>query len=45
MMPRFATEDGEVLWISTLRRITATVNGIQAKGGSLDGAGPVVVAA
>jgi len=39
----FATEDGEVLWDFDTAKDYATVNGIQAKGGSLDGAGPVVV--
>ncbi len=42
-MRAFATEDGEVLWdFDTVKEYT-TVNGIAAKGGSLDGAGPVVV--
>jgi len=39
----FATEDGEVLWDFDTAKDYATVNGIQAKGGSLDGAGPIVV--
>lgn len=39
----FATEDGEVVWDFDTAKEYATVNGIQAKGGSLDGAGPVVV--
>jgi polyvinyl alcohol dehydrogenase (cytochrome) len=38
----FAAEDGEVLWDIDTAKEYATVNGIQAKGGSLDGAGPVV---
>ena len=39
----FSTEDGRVLWdVDTAVRYT-TVNGVDAKGGSLDGAGPVVV--
>jgi polyvinyl alcohol dehydrogenase (cytochrome) len=39
----FASEDGEVLWDFDTAKEYATVNGVQAKGGSLDGAGPVVV--
>jgi polyvinyl alcohol dehydrogenase (cytochrome) len=39
----FSTEDGEVLWDFDTAREYSTVNGVQAKGGSLDGAGPVVV--
>ncbi len=39
----FATEDGEVLWDFDSVRTYTTVNGVQANGGSLDGAGPVVV--
>ncbi len=42
-MRAFATEDGEVLWDFDTAKEYTTVNGIQAKGGSLDGAGPVVV--
>ncbi|MEQ1947330.1 MAG: PQQ-binding-like beta-propeller repeat protein [Bryobacteraceae bacterium] len=38
-----STEDGRVLWdFSTMREFT-TVNGVQARGGSIDGPGPVVV--
>ena len=38
----FAAEDGKVLWdFDTAKNFTA-VNGVEAKGGSLDGAGPVV---
>ncbi len=39
----FATEDGEVLWDFDTVQDYATVNGVPAKGGSLDGAGPVIV--
>ena len=39
----FSSEDGEVLWDFDTAKEYATVNGIQAKGGSVDGAGPVVV--
>jgi len=38
----FSTEDGRVLWdVDTAQEYT-TVNGVTAKGGSLDGAGPVI---
>ena len=38
----YATEDGRVLWdFNTVREYTA-VNGVSGKGGSLDGAGPVL---
>jgi polyvinyl alcohol dehydrogenase (cytochrome) len=39
----FATEDGRVLWDFDTVRDYETVNGVRGKGGSLDGAGPVVV--
>jgi len=39
----FATEDGEVLWDFDTAKEFPTVNGAAAHGGSLDGAGPVVV--
>jgi len=39
----FSTEDGEMLWdFDTAQTYAATVNGVPAKGGSIDGAGPVV---
>jgi polyvinyl alcohol dehydrogenase (cytochrome) len=38
----FATEDGRVLWDFDTARAYQTVNGVPAKGGSLDGAGPVI---
>jgi polyvinyl alcohol dehydrogenase (cytochrome) len=39
----FSTADGKLLWdVDTVKSYT-TVNGTAAKGGSLDGAGPVVV--
>ena len=39
----FSTSDGKVLWdVDTVKQYT-TVNGAAAKGGSLDGAGPIVV--
>jgi len=39
----FATEDGHLLWDFVSARDFPTVNGVQAHGGSLDGAGPVIV--
>ena len=39
----FSTEDGRVLWDVDTAVTYTTVNGVEAKGGSLDGAGPVVV--
>ena len=39
----FSTADGRVLWDFDTARDYATVNGVVAKGGSLDGAGAVIV--
>ena len=39
----FATEDGRVLWDFNTVREYKTANGVHGKGGSLDGAGPVLV--
>jgi len=39
----FSSEDGEVLWDFDTAKEYTTVNGVQAKGGSVDGAGAVVV--
>lgn len=40
----YSTVDGEVLWsYDTIREYGATVNGVRAKGGSINGPGPVVV--
>jgi outer membrane protein assembly factor BamB len=39
----FSTEDGHLLWDFDTVRDYFTVNGVPAKGGSIDGAGPVVV--
>jgi polyvinyl alcohol dehydrogenase (cytochrome) len=39
----YATEDGRVLWAVDTVREFQTVNGVRGKGGSLDGAGPVLV--
>jgi polyvinyl alcohol dehydrogenase (cytochrome) len=39
----FSTEDGEMLWdFDTAAQTYFTVNGVPAKGGSIDGAGPVI---
>ena len=39
----FSTEDGRVLWDVDTAKAYTTVNGVRAKGGSLDGAGAVIV--
>jgi polyvinyl alcohol dehydrogenase (cytochrome) len=39
----FSTADGKLLWDVDTVRSYVTVNGAAAKGGSLDGAGPIVV--
>jgi polyvinyl alcohol dehydrogenase (cytochrome) len=39
----FSTEDGHLLWDFDTARDYSTVNGLSARGGSLDGAGPVIV--
>ncbi len=39
----FSTADGKVLWDVDTAKSYTTVNGTAAKGGSLDGAGPIVV--
>jgi polyvinyl alcohol dehydrogenase (cytochrome) len=39
----YATEDGRVLWDYDTVREYQTVNGARGKGGSLDGAGPVLI--
>ena len=41
-MRAFDVEDGKVLWDFDTVRDFSTVNGVTAKGGSLDGAGPVI---
>ncbi len=38
----FSTEDGRVLWDFDTAREFVTVNGVPGRGGSLDGAGPVI---
>jgi polyvinyl alcohol dehydrogenase (cytochrome) len=42
-MRAFASEDGKVLWDFDTGRPFTTVNGVAAKGGAIDGPGPVVV--
>lgn len=39
----FSTEDGHILWDFETAHEFSTVNSITARGGSLDGAGPVIV--
>jgi len=39
----FSTADGKLLWDVDTAKAYSTVNGVPATGGSLDGAGPVVV--
>lgn len=39
----YDTKDGRVIWDADTVRPFQTVNGVDAKGGSLDGSGPVVV--
>jgi polyvinyl alcohol dehydrogenase (cytochrome) len=39
----YSAEDGRVLWDSDTERDFATVNGVKASGGSLDGPGAVIV--
>ena len=38
----YSTADGKIVWDFDTRKTYTTVNGAQAKGGSLDGAGPVI---
>jgi polyvinyl alcohol dehydrogenase (cytochrome) len=39
----YSTKDGAILWSFDTNRDFDTVNGVKARGGSMDGAGPVVV--
>jgi polyvinyl alcohol dehydrogenase (cytochrome) len=39
----FSTEDGEMVWDFDTATDFSTVNGVPGKGGSIDGAGPVIV--
>jgi polyvinyl alcohol dehydrogenase (cytochrome) len=41
-MRAYASNDGKVLWTFDTNRDFATVNGVKADGGSIDGPGPVV---
>jgi polyvinyl alcohol dehydrogenase (cytochrome) len=38
----YSTTDGSILWDTDTIRPYQTVNGIEARGGSIDGPGPVV---
>jgi polyvinyl alcohol dehydrogenase (cytochrome) len=42
-MRAFASEDGKIIWDFDTRREFTTVNGVAAKGGAIDGPGPVIV--
>lgn len=39
----FSTTDGHVLWDVDTVKTYKTVNGVSAKGGAMNGAGPVIV--
>jgi polyvinyl alcohol dehydrogenase (cytochrome) len=39
----YSTRDGKVLWDFDTVRDYDTVNGVKAKGGAIDGPGPIVV--
>ena len=41
-MRAFSTEDGRLLWSLDTVRNYKTVNGVAAKGGTLDASGPIV---
>ena len=41
-MRAYATDDGRILWDFDTVRDFETVNGIPARGGSIDGPGPVI---
>jgi polyvinyl alcohol dehydrogenase (cytochrome) len=41
-MRAFAAEDGKIVWDFDTARDFPTVNGVKARGGSIDGAGPVI---
>jgi polyvinyl alcohol dehydrogenase (cytochrome) len=41
-MRAYAASDGKIIWDFNTAQDFATVNGITAKGGSMDGPGPVV---
>ncbi|WP_409413233.1 PQQ-binding-like beta-propeller repeat protein [Altererythrobacter sp. MF3-039] len=40
----YSSRDGSILWSRDTRREFETINGVEARGGSIDSAGPVVVA-
>ena len=42
-MRAYDVKDGRIIWDADTTRSYTTVNGVEAKGGSLDGSGPVVV--
>ena len=42
-MRAYSTADAQLLWEFDTARDYATVNGIAARGGAIDGAGPVIV--
>ena len=42
MLRAYSTRDGRVLWETDTAQAFTTVNNIQAKGGSLNGAGPAI---
>ena len=42
-MRAFASEDGKLIWDFDTARPFTTVNGVAAKGGTIDGPGPVIV--
>jgi polyvinyl alcohol dehydrogenase (cytochrome) len=42
LLRAYSTRDGTVLWEYDTARDFTTVNGVKAKGGAIDGAGPVV---
>jgi polyvinyl alcohol dehydrogenase (cytochrome) len=38
----YSTKDGSVIWLYDTNKSFETVNGVQAKGGSMDAAGPTI---
>jgi polyvinyl alcohol dehydrogenase (cytochrome) len=38
----YSSKDGTILWLFDTNREFKTVNGVKARGGSMDGTGPVV---
>jgi polyvinyl alcohol dehydrogenase (cytochrome) len=39
----YSAKDGSILWLFDTNREFETVNGVRARGGSMDGTGPIVV--